>query len=199
VTATAYTEGSVEANGRRLRYVEAGLGVPLVHLQPVGELRRTSAHDLLSRHFRVLLVETPGVGDDDAGVVAAALATHGVETFNLLASGVAAEAALRLARRAPERVLAVVLETPPAIPSRGREDPAARTIATLVLIGTRAGAAGAGRVVAERIPGCQLVFVYDAGPAIAVDRPEAFAEVVTDFLERHEAFVISRAETVIYP
>ena len=35
--------------------------------------------------------------------------------------------------------------------------------------------------------------------AIAVERPEAFAEVVRDFLERHEAFVISRARSVIHP
>jgi pimeloyl-ACP methyl ester carboxylesterase len=198
VTTIDYTEGSVEANGRRLRYVEAGHGIPLVHLQPVGELRHTPAHDLLSRHFRVLLVETPAL-DDAAGLVAAALTTHGVETFNLVASGGAAEAALRLTRRAPDRVLAVVLETPPAIPSGEPEEPAARTLPTLVLIGTRAGAAATGRVVAEWIPGCQLVFVYDAGPTIGADRPDAFAEVVTDFLERHEAFVVSRAETVIYP
>ncbi len=56
-----------------------------------------------------------------------------------------------------------------------------------------------GRVYKELIPNCHLVFVYDAGHAISTDRPEAFAEVVVDFLERHEAFVISRAETVIHP
>ena len=45
------------------------------------------------------------------------------------------------------------------------------------------------------MPNCHLVFVYDAGHAISTDRPEAFTEVVADFLERHEAFVISRTET----
>ncbi len=44
-----------------------------------------------------------------------------------------------------------------------------------------------------------LHLVYDAAHAISTDRPEAFTEVVVDFLERHEAFVISRAETVIHP
>jgi hypothetical protein len=43
------------------------------------------------------------------------------------------------------------------------------------------------------------VFVYDAGHVISTDRPEAFTEVVADFLERHEAFVISRAQTLIHP
>jgi pimeloyl-ACP methyl ester carboxylesterase len=72
---------------------------------------------------------------------------------------------------------------------------------TLVLFGTldRVIAPAMGRVYKELMPGCQLVFVYDAGHAISTERPEAFAEVVGDFLERHEAFVISRTETVIHP
>jgi alkanesulfonate monooxygenase SsuD/methylene tetrahydromethanopterin reductase-like flavin-dependent oxidoreductase (luciferase family) len=70
-----------------------------------------------------------------------------------------------------------------------------------VLVGTRddAAATEAARRVKERVPDCHLVFVYDAGRAIAAERPEAFAEVVSDFLERHEAFVISRARSVIHP
>jgi len=72
---------------------------------------------------------------------------------------------------------------------------------TLVLFGTldRVISPAMGRVYKELMPGCQLVFVYDAGHAISTERPEAFAEVVEDFLERHEAFVISRTETVIHP
>ena len=31
------------------------------------------------------------------------------------------------------------------------------------------------------------------------DRPEAFTNVVVDFLERHEVFVVGRTETVIHP
>jgi pimeloyl-ACP methyl ester carboxylesterase len=72
---------------------------------------------------------------------------------------------------------------------------------TLVLFGTldQVIAPAMGRVYKDLIPGCHLVFVYDAGHAIGTDRPEAFVEVVTDFLERHDAFVISRTETVIHP
>ncbi len=51
----------------------------------------------------------------------------------------------------------------------------------------------------ELMPNCHLVLVYDAGHAMDAERPEAFAEVVGDFLERHEAFVISRTETMIHP
>jgi pimeloyl-ACP methyl ester carboxylesterase len=46
---------------------------------------------------------------------------------------------------------------------------------------------------------CHLVFVYDAGHAISTERPEAFADVTADFLERREAFVINRTGTVIHP
>lgn len=56
-----------------------------------------------------------------------------------------------------------------------------------------------GRIYRELMPNAHLVFVYDAGHAVAAERPEAFAEVVVDFLERGEAFLISRAKTVVFP
>ena len=78
-----------------------------------------------------------------------------------------------------------------------------RTLATptLVLFGTvdRVIPPDMGHIYKELMPNCHLVFVYDAGHAISTDRPEAFTEVVVDFLERHEAFVISRTPTVIHP
>ena len=72
---------------------------------------------------------------------------------------------------------------------------------TLVLFGTldRVIPPEMGRFYKELLPNCHLVFVYDAGHAISTERPEAFAEVTADFLERHEAFVINRVETVIHP
>ena len=75
------------------------------------------------------------------------------------------------------------------------------TVPTLVLFGTLDSviSPAMGRVYKDLIPGCHLVFVYDAAHAISTDRPEAFTEVVADFLDRHEAFVISRAQTVIHP
>lgn len=72
---------------------------------------------------------------------------------------------------------------------------------TLVLFGTLDAVIPPemGHLYKELIPNSHLVFVYDAGHAISTERPEAFTEVVADFLERHEAFVISRTETVIHP
>ena len=72
---------------------------------------------------------------------------------------------------------------------------------TLVLFGTRDSmiSPDMGRCYKALMPNCHLVLVYDAGHAIGAERPEAFAEVTVDFIERHEAFVISRTETVIHP
>ena len=122
--------------------------------------------------------------------------------FNLVASGPAARVAAEVALAAPARVLALVLESPAAPADAAL---AARlaglTLPTLVLLGARddAPAHAAGRAWVDAIPGAHLVYVYDAGATIAADRPEAFAEVTDDFLERHEAFVISRSTTVIHP
>lgn len=56
-----------------------------------------------------------------------------------------------------------------------------------------------GRTYKQLLPNCQLLFVYDAGHAVAADRPEAFAEAVSDFLDRHERYVVSRRSSVLFP
>ena len=191
-------EGFVAPDGMRLPYAEAGHGLPVVHLQPPGALRFTPAHELLGRRFRVVLVGSAPPGEATPDAVTATLTSLGLDTFTLLGGGAATALALRLGGRAPTRVLALALESPHAVPPDldGLER---LDVPTLVLIGTRDGAVAERRAVADRLPQAHLVFVYDAGPAISADRPEAFVEVVGDFLERRDAFVISRAATVIHP
>jgi len=261
---TAFRERHVDADGFRIRYMEAGAGVPLVHLHGAGGLRLTPAHELLARQFRVVAFEMPGFGDSPvntrtetmaemASTIVRAIDKIGFDSFNLMGTSFGAKTALWLALHAPERVLALVLEAPAAIRQEGAQspsgtpeeiarrlyahpermtsippiDPAARAKAqplvqrllgphrdadlesrlqdlstpTLVLFGTLDGviAPAMGRIYKDLMPNCHLVFVYDAAHAISTDRPEAFTEVVVDFLERREAFVISRAETVIHP
>jgi pimeloyl-ACP methyl ester carboxylesterase len=261
---SGFSEGHVEADGFRIRYREAGEGVPLVHLHGAGGLRLTPAHDLLSRHFRVIAFEMPGFGDSAENTrtgsmpeLAATMARTAdalrLDRFNLWGTSFGGKAALWLALQHPERVLALALEAPAAIRPDGAEPPsgtaqemARRLYAhpermpampapdpevaakqrrltgrlrgpdrdaeleagmrqletpTLVLFGTldHVIAPEMGRIYKALIPNCHLSFVYDAGHAIGAERPEAFAEVVVDFLERHEAFVISRGDTVIHP
>jgi pimeloyl-ACP methyl ester carboxylesterase len=260
----AFRGGSVEADGFRIRFMEAGQGTALVHLHGAGGLRLTPAHDLLARHFRVVAFEMPGFGQSPenvrtrsmpemAATMGRAIEQLGLDSFNLMGTSFGGKTALWLALQAPERVLALLLEAPAAIRQEGARpptgtpeeiarrlyahperlpviplaDPAVRAktqplvqrllgperdpdlerrlpglaTPTLVLFGTldQVIAPAMGRVYKDLLPSCHLVFVYDAGHAISTDRPEAFAEVAIDFLERREAFVISRAETVIHP
>ena len=260
----AFREGFVEADGFRIRYMEAGDGPALIHLHGAGGLRLTPAHDLLAKQFRVVAFEMPGFGaapenthtqsmPELAATMGAAAGKLGLDRYNLMGTSFGGKTALWLALQQPERVLAVVLEAPAAIrqkgarPASGSPEERARQLyahpermpalpapdptvqakqqalvsrligpnrdpeleaqlrnlaaPTLVVFGTydRLIAPEMGHFYKELIPNCHLVFVYDAGHAIGAERPEAFAEVVGDFLERHEAFVISRTETVIHP
>jgi pimeloyl-ACP methyl ester carboxylesterase len=260
----AFREGQVEADGFRIRYAEAGQGVPLVHLHGAGGLRLTPAHDLLSRHFRVIAFEMPGFGHSPenarsrtmpelAMTMARAADALRLDRFNLWGTSFGGKTALWLAAQQPERVLGLVLEAPAAIRPEGVEPPSgtpeemARLLyahpervalitlpdpavqaktrplvmrllspprdaelearmrhletPTLVLFGTldHVIPPAMGRIYKELMPNCHLSFVYDAGHLIGAERPEAFVEVVADFLDRHEAFVISRGDTVIHP
>ncbi len=261
---SAFGESHVEADGFRIRCREAGAGPALVHLHGAGGLRLTRAHDILSRHFRVVALEMPGFGGSPenersrttaelAAAVARAADGLGLDRFDLWGTSFGGRVALWLAAQAPERVRALVLEAPAAIRPDGAATPsdspeemarllyahpermpplpapdpviaakqrrlvarlrgpnrdpdlerlmAQLEIPALVLFGTldRMIPPEMGRFYKQIMPNSHLVFVYDAGHAIAAERPEAFVEVVEDFLERHEAFVISRAATVIHP
>jgi len=260
----AFREGFVEADGFRIRYMEAGEGSALMHLHGAGGVRLSPAHDLLAKQFRVVAFEMPGFGASPenaktqtmpelAATMAAAADRLGLDRYDLMGTSFGGKAALWLALQQPERVTGLVLESPAAIRPEGgspppsspealarllyaypeRQPPApapdpavlakqqklvARLrgpnrdreletqlrqlkVPTLVLFGTRDRMIPPemGRFYKELIPNCHLVLVYDAGHAIGAERPEAFVEVVADFLERHEAFVISRTETVIHP
>ena len=260
----AFRESSVEADGFRIRVMEAGDGPVLVHLHGAGGLHLTPGHDLLSRQHRVITLEMPGFGASPAntrtatmaelaGTMAEAVGSLGIDRFNLMGSSFGGKVALWLALQHPDRVQALVLEAPAAIRPEGSRppsgsaleiarrlyahperlaalelpDPATQaktqalvgrlrgpdrdpalearlrdlTVPTLVLFGTldHVIPPEMGRYYKALMPNCHLVFVYDAGHLISAERPEAFAEVTADFLARHEAFVINRRPTLIYP
>ena len=260
----SFRESFVDADGFRIRYMEAGEGSPLIHLHGAGGLHLTPAHSLLSRDRRVIAFEMPGFGDSAentrsagmpelASTMAAAVRALGIETFDLMGSSFGGKVALWLAALHVDRVRALVLEGPAAIRPAGMRPPsgsaaemAQRLFAhpervdplpeldalvgmkqrvlvgrlrgpdrdqaleermrglktpVLVLFGTldHVIPSEMGRVYKALLPNCHLVFVYDAGHLIGAERPEAFTEVVGDFLERREAFVITRRETMIFP
>src|SRR5262245_15666835 len=129
-----FREGYVEADGFRIRYLEAGQGAALVHLHGAGGLRLTPAHDLLARGFRVVAFEMPGFGQSPenartrtmpelASTMAQAATGLGLHTFNLMGTSFGAKTALWLTLREPERVLALVLEAPAAIRPESAQPP----------------------------------------------------------------------------
>jgi pimeloyl-ACP methyl ester carboxylesterase len=48
------------------------------------------------------------------------------------------------------------------------------------------------------LPNCSTVHVYDAAHEVDGDRPEAVVSLITDFLERHEAFLVNNQSSVLY-
>ena len=73
--------------------------------------------------------------------------------------------------------------------------------ATLVVFGQedRLVSREAGGIWKERLPNCSVCYVYDAGHAIAVERPDALTNVVLDFIERRETFIVENRSSLINP
>ncbi|HZQ34855.1 MAG TPA: alpha/beta hydrolase [Dehalococcoidia bacterium] len=78
---------------------------------------------------------------------------------------------------------------------------AALPVPTLVLFGTedRVTVPELGRIYQELMPRCRFVLVYDAGHAIAQERPEAFAALVADFVERKDTIATNAGSSIINP
>jgi len=262
----AFVERYVEADGFRIRYVEAGSGPPLICFHASGGPRLSRGHDLLAERHRVILFEAPGFGQsavnersesvaDLARTMAAAVDALGIEKYSLWGTSFGGRLACWLAVQYPDRLDALVLVAPAAILPEGhtsrtagvpledrarlyfahpeRQPPgpppdpaviakqealvgrlrgpnrdadlesrlAGLSVPTLVLFGTedRLIPSEMGRVYREIMPNCHLVLVYDSGHHIDADRPEAFASVVLDFLERHEQFLVTRTSSLIHP
>src|SRR5579862_3887658 len=108
-----FLEHHVEADGFRIRYMEAGAdgrgdGPPLVHLHGAGGLRLSPAHEILARRHRVIAFEMPGFGASAentrtqtmaelATTMARAVGALGFDRFNLWGTSFGAKAALWLA------------------------------------------------------------------------------------------------------
>ena len=72
---------------------------------------------------------------------------------------------------------------------------------TLAVFGTRERMTSreAASVYRANIPNCHVSLVYDAAHLIAPDRPEAVSQVVIDFIENRETYVVNRQRSVINP
>jgi pimeloyl-ACP methyl ester carboxylesterase len=70
---------------------------------------------------------------------------------------------------------------------------------TLVMFGQNDGIINPinGRTYRQLMPNCVLMYVYDAAHEIAQDRPEAFVDVVSDFIRRGMNFIVNDADRLI--
>lgn len=120
----------------------------------------------------------------------------GRDSYALVGVAGGAGAAIGLALQGSRRVSALALVAPRLEPLRdlsGIECP------TLVVFGQDDPLGGGAGRYRGQISNCQIAFVYDAGADIAADRPAALVDLVADFLERREAFVVENRSHIINP
>ena len=72
---------------------------------------------------------------------------------------------------------------------------------TLVVFGQedRVIPPAAARIYQERVPNCNVAWVYDAGHVIAAERPEALTGLVLDYVKRRETFIVEDRAGVVNP
>lgn len=72
---------------------------------------------------------------------------------------------------------------------------------TLVLFGDldRLTPVELGRLYVELLPDAYLAIVYDAGHSLEVERPEATAEIIGDFLDRGPVFSVTQESSLLFP
>ena len=187
--------------GRPLPYSEAGSGETIVAIVGDGGLT-TRALALLAERRRVIvfaMTADAGSPREAAGRIGAVAAALGIERFDLVGEGAGAAAAMLLALAPEADIGSVVLAAPDSVLG-GPPDEAFREIKrpVLVLCGTN-DKSDAGDLWRALLPGCHFMFVYDAGPAIGAERPEALAFIALEFFERRDLFLVSRESGVVFP
>ena len=172
--------------------------------------RSAALRDGLAQRWVVL---EPGLDTFDAGAedrIAAAVAPLTSGSYGLVGVSSAAPAAIRHALRSPESVSALVLVSPLAVRPAGapvgtthdlESQLAEIQCPTLAVFGQADDriAPAAPSIYRSRIPNCNVAFVYDAGHDIAAERPQALLNLVADYLERRETFIVQNRAGAINP
>jgi pimeloyl-ACP methyl ester carboxylesterase len=163
----------------QLVWVHAGGAVP------------SAAHALLRERYALRLVEAHTLGE----VLSQLTPTSG--GLNVWATGQACAEAVAFLAANTERVSTLILEAP----TRAADPtPLSRVnVPTLVLYGTDDANSRHGHGYRAALPTSHLVFVYAAATQPAVDRPTAFVSLVTDFLSRHERFLVTNTSGLLWP
>ena len=183
--------------GRRLPYCEAGSGEAIVAITGDGG-PPTRAHALLAERRRVIvfaMTADAGSPQEAARQIGAAVTALGIERFDLIGEGAGAAAALWLALVPEAEIGSVVLAAPDGLPNEVFRE-IKRPV--LMLSGTTTQSAAGDRW-RTLLPDWHFMFVYDAGPAIGAERPEALAFIAREFFERRDLFLVSRENGRVFP
>jgi pimeloyl-ACP methyl ester carboxylesterase len=209
MSSVPFREHRLDVDGTVIACREAGAGGAVVVLHD-GEACPDAFEQLLVEKFRVIALEIPDLGGrsrrDVARLLAQAARAQGLERYVLMAGAHGAAPALWQTLDDAARVEALVLISPTALSGQGR-DPGLEVklgeiaVPTLVLVGTNDTTLppSTGQSYVERIPDCYHMLVYDCGPAVASERPEAVFEAVADFIERRGRFIVERNDSAISP
>ena len=141
--------------------------------------------------------------------VAESIADAATEPYGLIGVSDGANAALQHALANPDGVDVLVLISPTSVrpaDASGNDTSLESRLPdlqcpTLVVFGRddKSVQPDAAATYRERIPNCNIAFVYAAGHDIATDRPQALINLVSDYLERRETFIVQNRSGVINP
>ena len=160
----------------------------------------------LSDRWIVLEPELAGSGISAVHEFEAAIAGLAPESYGVVGISSGAESAVRHALRASERVAVLALISPSLVRpnAAGGNTELENQLAqiqcpTLAVFGQEDPLAASASIYRERIPNCNIAFVYDSGHDIPAERPQALLNLVADYLERRETFIVQNRSSVISP
>ena len=172
--------------------------------------RSAALRDGLAQRWVVLEPRPDDFGAGAEDQIAAAIAPLASGSYGLIGVSSAASVAIRHALRSPESITALILVSPVAIRPAGTPVGATHELEsrlheiqcpTLAVFGQADDTIdpAAPSVYRSHIPNCNVAFVYDAGHDIAAERPQALLNLVTDYLERRETFIVQNRTSAINP
>jgi pimeloyl-ACP methyl ester carboxylesterase len=190
-----FTETAMDRLPAGVRCASGGSGPAVVILLGDKPAEPTRFQSLLAEQSQVFLVRMAASSPAAIGDVLAAL---GVPGATLMCRGAGAAMGLRFALDCPHVLSRLVLLAPQVDVT---EAYAVLERPVLVLEGTTSdtGPVSVGQQMAGIVPECYDVLVYDATDAMDIERPEAVAEVVGDFVARGGGFIVSKPTGPIHP
>lgn len=115
-----FSDQTLDAGGRVIRYRESGSGTPLLWIHGAGGLSLTRGAELLAEQYRVIAIELPGFGDegddatqngkDAARIVLAFADALGLDRFALWGTSMGGVVAAWTALAAGDRISHLVLD-----------------------------------------------------------------------------------------